>query len=69
MGDLRLRVWSKDLLTCPRCGACRLVLAAALTLTWGGDPTITCLLAHLGLPTEPLPVAPAREPPQLDFAW
>ena len=31
--------------------------------------TIRQLLAHLGLPTEPLPVAPACEPPQLDFAW
>jgi hypothetical protein len=27
------------------------------------------ILAHLGLPTEPLPIAPAREPPQHVFAW
>jgi hypothetical protein len=27
------------------------------------------ILAHLGLPTEPLPIAPAREPPQQVFAW
>jgi hypothetical protein len=62
--DLMMRVWSKDVLKCPRCGSRRVMLAA---ITDG--PTITRLLAHLGLPTEPLPVTPAREPPQLDFAW
>ena len=59
-----MRVWSKDVLKCPRCGSRRLMLAA---ITNG--PTIRRLLAHLGLPTEPLPVTPAREPPQLEFAW
>ena len=59
-----MRVWSKAVLKCRRCGSRRLMLAA---ITDG--PTITRLLAHLGLPTEPLPVAPAREPPQLEFAW
>ena len=29
----------------------------------------TCLLAHLGLPTEPLPLAPARAPPEPAFDW
>ena len=62
--ELMMRVWSKDVLKCPRCGSRRLMLAA---ITDG--PTITRILAHLGLPTEPLPIAPAREPPQLEFAW
>ena len=62
--DLMMRVWSKDVLRCPRCGSRRVMLAAI-----SDGPTIARLLAHLGLPTEPLPVAPAREPPQLDFAW
>ncbi len=62
--DLMMRVFAKDVLKCPRCGSRRLMLAAI-----ADGPTITRLLAHLGLPTEPLPVAPAREPPQLEFAW
>ena len=41
------------------------VLRAAIT----DGTTIKRLLAHLGLPTEPLPVALAREPPQLEFPW
>jgi hypothetical protein len=31
--------------------------------------TIRRILAFLGLPTEPLPIAPAREPPQAAFGW
>jgi hypothetical protein len=31
--------------------------------------TIRRFLAHLGLPTEPLPISPTREPPQQVFAW
>jgi hypothetical protein len=62
--DLMMRVWSKDVLKCPRCGSRRLMLAAIT-----GGTTIRRLLAHLGLSTEPLPVAPAREPLQLESAW
>ena len=40
-------------------------MLAAIT---DGTP-IKRLLTHLGLPTEPLPVALAREPPQSDLAW
>jgi len=34
------------------------------------DPaTIQRILSHLRLPTEPLPIAPARPPPQAQFGW
>jgi DNA-directed RNA polymerase subunit RPC12/RpoP len=58
-----MRVFAKDVLKCPRCGSRRLMLAAITDST-----TVKRLLAHLGLPTEPLPVALAREPPQSEFA-
>jgi hypothetical protein len=39
-------------------------------LTFLTDPAVVRrILAHLGLPTEPPPVAPARPPPQGDFAF
>ena len=58
-----MRVFAKDALACPRCGSRRHMLAA---ITNG--LVIRRILTHLGLPTEPLPVAPAREPPQREFA-
>jgi len=62
--DLLKRVFAKDVLKCPRCGSRRHMLAAI-----SDGRTIRRILAHLGLPTEPLPIAPAREPPQAEFAW
>ena len=59
-----MRVFAKDVLACPRCGSRRHMLAA---ITDG--LVIRRILTHLGLPTEPLPIAPAREPPQREFAW
>ena len=64
-----MRVFAKDVLKCPRCDSRRLMLAAAGLPALGAGPTGTRLLAHRGLPTEPLPVTPAREPPQLEFTW
>ncbi len=58
------RVLAKDALKRSRCGSRRVVLAAL-----ADGRTITRPLAHLGLPTQPLPVTPARAPPQLEFAW
>jgi hypothetical protein len=63
------RVFAKDVLKCPRCGSRRHMLAAAASSTFGDGVTIRRILAHVGLPTEPLPLAPAREPPQQVFAW
>jgi hypothetical protein len=31
--------------------------------------TIRRILCHLGLPADPVGLAPARSPPQLDDAW
>jgi hypothetical protein len=45
------------------------MLAAAASSTFGDGLTIRRILAHLALPTELLPIAPAREPPQQVFAW
>ena len=52
----------EDLLVCPRCDGKVVVLTAAL------EPTVARLiLAHLGLPTDLVRIAPARAPPQGDF--
>ncbi len=53
-----LRVSAKDVLASLRCGSRRHMLAA---ITDG--LVIRRILMHLGLPTEPPPVAPARGPP------
>jgi len=58
------RGFSKDVLSCPRCGSRRHLLAAI-----SDGRTLRGILAYLGLPTEPLPIAPAREPPQAVLAW
>lgn len=56
------RVFAEDVLVCPRCeGPMRLI--AVLT-----DPEIVRgVLRHLGLPTDPPTVAPARAPPQAEL--
>ncbi len=65
--DLMKRVFAKDVLKCPRCGSRRHMLAAI-----SDGQMIRRILVVLrlsGLPTEPLPIAPAREPPQAELAW
>ena len=48
-------------LVCPRCGH-EIALVAFITEPASVEP----ILAHLGLPTEPPQVAPARGPPHQD---
>jgi hypothetical protein len=54
--ELLLRVFSEDVLVCPRCRSRRHMIAMIT------DPaTIRRFLLHLKLPPDPLPIAPARE--------
>jgi hypothetical protein len=62
--ELLKRVFAIDVLTCPDCGGLRKLIA----LIHDG-PVVKRILTHLGLPTEPPELAPARAPPQPDFAW
>jgi hypothetical protein len=62
--ELRKRVFAIDVLTCPHCGGPRELIA----LIHDGL-VVRKILTHLGLPTEPPPLAPARAPPEPDFAW
>jgi hypothetical protein len=56
--ELLRRVFALDVLRCDRCGGPRQVIAF---LT---DPEVVpCILRHLGLPSTPPPLAPARAPP------
>jgi len=65
--DLMKRVFAKDVLNCPRCGSRRHMLAA---ISDGRMVRrILVVLRLSGPPTEPLPIAPARELPQAGFAW
>ena len=58
-GDLLRRTFA-DVLVCPKCeGSMRLVA------TIEERDVIEKILSHLELPTEPVPSAPARDPPQL----
>lgn len=60
--ELLRRVFAVDALVCPRCAGPMTVLAY---LT---DPDVLCkILLHLGLPTTPPPLGPARYPEQLDL--
>ena len=62
--ELLERVFAVDVLRCPRCGSRRRMIAMIT------DPaTIQRILSHLRLPTKPLPIAPARPPPQAQFGW
>jgi hypothetical protein len=56
------RVFKKDLEVCPHCGGGRLLIAFITD-----DAAVHKILSHVGLPTEPPPVAAARAPPQLEF--
>ena len=52
------RVFGDEVTQCPRCGDALRVLAVIT------DPTVTAdILDHLGLTTDPVPIAPARAPP------
>jgi len=56
--ELFRRVFREDLRACPRCTGGMRVLAAIT------DPEVVdAILTHLGVPTEPPGVAPARAPP------
>jgi len=58
--ELLKRTFQTDVLTCPRCGGTRRVVAVVLRST-----TAQAILEHLRLPSRPLPLAPATSPPQL----
>jgi len=53
-----------DVLECPDCGG-RLRFVAAILLS----SAIRGILRHLGLPSDPVQLAPARAPPERDDAW
>jgi len=61
------RVFGDQVTQCPRCGDALRVLALIT------DPKVTAdILEHLGLTSDPVPIAPARAPPDapgydLDF--
>ncbi|RPH72550.1 MAG: ATP-dependent helicase HrpA [Myxococcaceae bacterium] len=56
------RTFRTDVLTCPRCGGPRRVVAVVFR-----SATAQAILEHLRLPSRPLPLAPATSPPQLGF--
>jgi hypothetical protein len=60
--ELLKRTFQTDVLTCPRCGGTRRVVAVVLR-----SATAQAILEHLRLPSRPLPLAPATSPPQLGF--
>jgi len=62
--ELMRRGLDIDVLQCPDCGG-RLRFAAAIMLS----TAIRRILRHLGLPSDPVELAPARAPPELDDAW
>jgi hypothetical protein len=62
--ELLRRVFAVDVLTCPNCGGARRLIA---TITDG--LVVRRILDHLDLPSSPPPIAPARAPPELEFAW
>ena len=62
--ELMRRGLEIDVLECPDCGG-RMRFVAAIMLS----SAIRRLLRHLGLPSEPVELAPARAPPELDGAW
>ena len=57
--QLMKRVFDMDVLVCEHCGGKREVIAFL-------TETRVVHLAHLGLPTESPPIAPARPPPELE---
>jgi hypothetical protein len=61
--ELLKRVFEIDVLVCPWCGAKRRLIAL---ITDGA--IVRRILEHLGLPTTAPLLAPARSPPELEFA-
>ena len=62
--ELMRRGLDIDVLECPACGG-RLRFVAAVLLS----SAVRRILRHLGLPSDPVELAPARAPPELDDAW
>ncbi|MBW2212634.1 MAG: transposase [Deltaproteobacteria bacterium] len=62
--ELMRRGLEIDVLECPDCGG-RMRFVAAIMLS----SAIRRILRHLGLPADPVELAPARAPPELDDAW
>ena len=62
--ELMRRGLDIDVLECPACGG-RLRFVAAILLS----SAIRRILRHLGLPSDPVELAPARAPPELDATW
>ena len=62
--ELLKRVFAIDVLICPRCDGPRKLIALI-----NDGLVVRKILEHLGLPTEPPPMAPARAPPEPEFAW
>ena len=62
--ELLRRVFEIDVLHCDHCGG-RRELIALIT----HPVVVRRILRHLELPSEPLPIAPARPPPQMAFAF
>ncbi len=62
--ELMRRVFEIDVLHCDRCGGTRKLIALIT------EPRVVRrILCHLELPSEPPPMANARPPPQLAFAF
>jgi hypothetical protein len=62
--ELMRRGLDIDVLQCPDCGG-RLRFVGAIMLS----SAIRRILRHLDLPSDPVELAPARAPPELDDAW
>jgi hypothetical protein len=60
VGQIALTV----ILRCSKCGGKRVLVAFI-----EDPPVIEKILSHLGLPTKPPPLAPARSPPQQEMDW
>ena len=60
--DLLRRVFAVDCLVCPRCSGLMTVIAYITEVA-----VVTKILTHLGLPSEPPELSPARGPAQLEL--
>ena len=61
---LLARIYECLPLCCPRCGRPMTIIAFITA-----PPTIEKILAHIGEPTAPPPILPARGPPQAEFEF
>ncbi len=61
---LLVRIYECLPLRCPQCGEPMCIIAIVLD-----RPTVERILEHIGEPTEPPKVLPARSPPQLAFGF